>query len=233
MAITELEKPLEHFTEEEMWIENPDGSMSRSDAYLRALNAHKARQQLIESGVGERYWDVSADKLIKIDPLNRVLSGLGRYHQLKGHNLILTGALGTGKTQAAILILKHALAQGDMGLLQNLGLLAVMVRDGYGATGEDRVTERAAIRRMAEPDVLVLDDLGAGETSNATIEKRLLYLALEQRCNNNLTTVITTNLTVGELVDIYGKRIFNRLQPSTTIEFTGKNWRLEQDKEGW
>ena len=232
--INDVIKPLEQFTLEDMWLEHPDGSVSRSPEYARALNADKARKELVNAGVGERYWHMHSSQLTPTDALKRVLTGIKRYHEIKGHNLILSGGLGTGKTQAAILILKKALHEGDTALLQNLGLLAVTVRDGYSAAfDQEKLTEHGAIARMATPDVLILDDLGAGETSNAAVEKRLLYLALEQRCNNKKTTIITSNLTLAELVAAYGKRIFNRLQPSTTITFEGTNWRLEQSGGGW
>jgi DNA replication protein DnaC len=122
--------------------------------------------------------------------------------------------------------MKHALSLGLTARLENLGLVAVDVRDGYGSHAGEKMTERMAIERMATPDLLVLDDLGAGETASAMVEKRLLYLTLEQRCNHKRMTIVTTNLQAKAMVKTYGKRILERLQPSTTIEFEGGSFRL-------
>lgn len=216
---------------DEMWEYLDDGSVRLRPEYQARLNAERALKALANSGVGEKYWNVSAANLVKTDGLRRVLSGLSRFDELNaaGHNLIMTGGLGSGKTQAAVLILKHALSLGLTARLENIGMLAVDVRDGYGSYQGEKMTERAAVARLARPDVLVIDDLGAGETGSALVEKRMLYLALEQRCNHKRMTIVTTNLEAKGMVKTYGKRILERLQPSTTIEFKGESFRLKQE----
>jgi DNA replication protein DnaC len=213
---------------DEMWEYLDDGSVRLRPAYKAKKNAERALKALAQSGIGEKYWDVSVDNLRRTDGLAQVLRGLRRFDELQaaGQNLILVGGLGTGKTQAAVLVMKHALSLGLTARLENLGLVAVDVRDGYGSHAGEKMTERMAIERMATPDLLVLDDLGAGETASAMVEKRLLYLTLEQRCNHKRMTIVTTNLQAKAMVKTYGKRILERLQPSTTIEFEGGSFRL-------
>lgn len=211
-----------------MWEYLEDGSVRLRPEYKAKKNAERALKALANSGIGAKYWDVSVDNLRRTDGLAQVLSGLNRFDELHaaGQNLILVGGLGTGKTQAAVLVMKHALAIGLTARLENLGLVAVDVRDGYGSHSGEKMTERMAIERMARPDLLLLDDLGAGETASAMVEKRLLYLTLEQRCNHKRMTIVTTNLQAKAMVQTYGKRILERLQPSTTIEFEGASFRL-------
>ncbi|MEM7775298.1 MAG: hypothetical protein AAF732_06785, partial [Pseudomonadota bacterium] len=107
---------------EDMWDYNDDGTVSLNPEYLKKQGAERALKALAASGVGERYWHVTADALATTQALTRVLSGLGQWDRLRarGHNLILTGGLGTGKTQAAVLVLKYALSRGCTARLEKL-----------------------------------------------------------------------------------------------------------------
>ena len=85
----------------------------------------------------------------------------------------------------------------------------------------------AALKRLTEADFLLLDDLGGGETENAKLESRLLFLALEERQTRRKATLITTNLTPAALIKLFGTRVLGRVQPLTIIHVDHKrNFRL-------
>ncbi len=190
------------------------------------------RRQLVDSGVDGRYLDTTWADLQLVAPLDRIEKAC---HNIK--EIIRTGAslllwseeTGSGKTQAAMLAATAAVQAGHTAHVANMARLAVEIRDGYKpADGEQPLTEKRALQRLVSPDLLVLDDLGAGESDQAKIERRLLFLALDERQTKRLTTIVTTNLKPDQLSAVFGARIFARLQPLTIVHVNHKrNFRID------
>ena len=61
-----------------------------------------------------------------------------------------------------------------------------------------------------ECDVLIIDDLGS-EPIFKNVSEEYLYLILNQRLFEQKPVIISTNLTLSEIQDRYGERIFSRL----------------------
>lgn len=204
-------------------------------AYHRGVEAELQRVKLsIErSGIGARYLALEWDDLEMLEPLPRVRAGSEKIGEIikAGHSLLLYGAPGSGKTAGAVLTVKAAIKAGHSARIENLGRLASEIRGGYnGGTGKQEID---VVRELSAVDLLVLDDIGAGETANAEVEKRVLYLVMEARQNGGKPTVITTNLSQNDLVNVVGVRIMNRLQPLTMLAFKhGKNFRLKNAEAG-
>jgi DNA replication protein DnaC len=197
------------------------------------LEQHKREQDLRSrmtgAGIPPRYLEMEWNDLELLEPLPRIQQACTQLDRILtgGENLFLHGPPGAGKTQAAIMIAKTAVRSGFSTRVVNIGRLCVDVRRGYSDQG---LTESAALESLGTTDFLVLDDLGAGETRNATLENRLLYLALEERQNRRLPSVITSNLDLEELAAKLGLRLLNRLQPLTVIGVNhGQNFRLARD----
>lgn len=191
--------------------------------------AQNLRQRLINSGIDGRYLDVTWADLEQPAPLDRLAQACERITEIvsAGHSVLLwSEETGSGKTQAAMLAASAAVQAGRTAHVTNLARLAVEIRDGYGDRTGAALKEGQALQRLTTPDVLVIDDLGAGETDSAAVERRLLFLALDQRQMHRRTTIVTTNLTPQELATTFGARILARLQPLTTIHINhGKNFR--------
>lgn len=193
------------------------------------------RAQLEASGVVGRYLDVEWADLRLLAPLDRVARASAKIGQIiaTGANLVLySEQTGDGKTQAAMLCAKAAVRAGFTAHVGNLARLAVDVRDGIKNTEGKVLTEKGALARLTAPDLLVIDDLSAGETEKGAIERRLLFLALDERQTRRRPTIITTNLFPEELAQTFGRRVLARLQPLTLIHVDhGVNFRLEGERE--
>jgi DNA replication protein DnaC len=166
--------------------------------------------------------DLEWNDLEMLEPLPRIQQACTQLDliSLEGENLFLYGPPGSGKTQAAIMIAKTAIRSGLNARVVNIGRLCVDVRRGYSDQG---LTESAALESLGTTDFLILDDLGTGETRNAT---------LEERQNRRLPTIITSNLEPVELVSKLGSRLLNRLQPLTVLEVNhGRNFRAASDRD--
>lgn len=190
------------------------------------------RARLIAAGVDGRYLDTTWENLEQLAPLDRLAGACGHIRDIvkEGHSvLIWSSETGTGKTQAAMLTAVAAIRAGHTAHVTNLARLAIEVRDGYGDRSGNALKESKALKRLSTPDLLVIDDLGAGETDSASVERRLLFLALDQRQMHRKPTVITSNLSPAELAAIFGGRIMARLQPLTIVHVNHrKNFRTSK-----
>ena len=211
----------------------------------------RLRQQMIASGVEGRYLDVEWEDLELHAPLDRVASSAGNISRLIEHGVSLvlfSEQTGSGKTQAAMLIAKTAIRAGYTAHVVNLGRLALDVRESYRDKSGHALTEKAALLQLITPDVLVIDDLGAGESDAASVERRLLFLALDDRQNHRRPTIITTNMLLvppkdeGKrdpnrpltVVEVLGSRGLGRIQPMTPIHVNhGINFRTRKSEVSW
>jgi DNA replication protein DnaC len=83
------------------------------------------------------------------------------------------------------------------------------------------------IKKMAEEEYLLLDDLGAEYASDFTLEN--LFFLVDARYLRRLVNIFTSNLTIEELYRTYGDRIMGRLlENSTKVVLTGPDRRKEK-----
>lgn len=196
-------------------------------------NELAARAAVQASGIGPRYFDTTWADLELVEPLPAIKAASERITDVlaKGHNALFAGPPGTGKTQAATLLVKAAIHAGRTARLENIGHAAMQIRAGYDGDGP---TEDLITHRMSKVDLLVIDDVGAGEAGDGKIEKRVLYFVLEARQNARKATVLTSNLTAQRVSDFLGARIINRLMPLEVFNFAhGKNFRAPSGVNAW
>lgn len=216
----------------------------------KARREQQLRVQMLASGIEGRYLDVEWENLELLPPLDRVAERCANIAGLieAGASLLLYGEqTGSGKTQAAMLIAKAAIRAGYTAHVRNLARLALDVRESYRDKSAEQMTERTALLSLTTPDLLVIDDLGAGESDTAAVERRLLFLALDERQMQRRPTIVTTNLLLtrqeGEkpqkgqpptLVELMGARVLARLQPLKSLHVNhGTNFRTRKSEVSW
>ena len=64
-------------------------------------------------------------------------------------------------------------------------------------------------------DLLIIDDLGT-ELSNSFTSSQL-FLCLNERILRRKSTIISTNLKMNQLADIYSERVLSRISNSYTV----------------
>lgn len=121
--------------------------------------------------------------------------------------LLLTGCVGCGKTHIAVAILQAVIRKGYTGLYYNMPDLLSDIRSTYDTHSE--LSEGDLLEEVNEPDLLLLDDLGA-ETAKDWVNDRL-YLLINRRYEMSKPILVTTNLDLEELTQKLGSRTVSRL----------------------
>ena len=134
--------------------------------------------------------------------------------------LLFRGANGCGKTHLAASIANYRLDQGDTVCFANVADLLDELRATYAPDAAERFD--TAFSRLLDVQLLVLDDLGAHQSSPWAEEK--LYQLLNHRHLGRMPTVVTTNVELRQM----DRRIASRLadtQISHVYEITAPDYR--------
>ena len=134
---------------------------------------------------------------------------------LRGKNprgLYIFGQVGSGKTHLACSIANQLIKKG-------LEVLFVVVPDylediKHSWDQGNDYNEKEILDQAREVAVLVMDDLGAHSYSEWTKSK--IYSILNHRINNNLPTIITSNLEYHEIEKHLDHRISSRINELCT-----------------
>lgn len=106
----------------------------------------------------------------------------------KGHNLLVTGPTGTGKTWLACAIANQACRHGIPTIFYRIPLLLMELQESSG-NGD----YRKLIKKFAKPELLILDDLGVGVMDSRS--RGDLLEVIESRSDSK-STIVTSQLPV-------------------------------------
>ena len=165
------------------------------------------------------------------EKLVRELAG-GGYLEAR-ENVLLIGNSGTGKTHLAVAAMQQIMREkvpavrGRFADFTSLVLEMQMTFDGSGSS-------REILQPLIEADLLVLDELGAGKTTQWVMD--LLYYLVNTRYLEERVTIFTTNFSdfpkrTGEesLTDRVSPRIRSRLfEMCRRLELRGRDYRAER-----
>lgn len=139
-------------------------------------------------------------------------------------NLFFYGDTGIGKTYLSNCVAKELLDSGHSVIyFTAASLFAVFGKNTFGKSpGADE-----DYRRILECDLLIIDDLGTELSNTFTVSQ--LFLCLNERILRQKSTIISTNLTLGQLAETYSERTFSRISSSyTMIKLFGNDIRIQK-----
>lgn len=143
------------------------------------------------------------------------------------HNLLLYGPTGNGKTFLINCIAKNILDKGYTVIYQTSFQLFDTIRKYRFANNTSELNE-SDYNTIFEADLLVIDDLGTELTNTFTISE--FFNIVNTRILNRKKTIISTNLTPGELSRIYTDRVFSRIANYyESLPFYGKDIRMSHE----
>ena len=124
----------------------------------------------------------------------------------KGGNLLLWGGPGTGKTFMTHCIAKELLDKSvPVVYLTAEQLFSVMAEDTFSGR-EDAAGKMDTVNAC---DLLIIDDLGTELTNRFTVSG--LFNCLNERIIAGKSTVISTNLSLDDLRELYSERVTSRI----------------------
>ena len=146
----------------------------------------------------------------------------------KGLGFLFIGNPGNGKTYLSNCIANRLLENYIPVISVSINSLLDRIRKTYNTWGQE--AEDEIIRRLSNADLLIIDDLGTEQLTDWSRSK--IYNIIDSRYRNELPLIITTNKTIEDINEDYGKRTADRiLEMCTTMKFNKKSLRLEKSKE--
>lgn len=176
------------------WLsENRDSAARR----MKLIPSHYAAAEVTDPAVAAWVRDVVAAAVVS--------SGRVVVSVTEGPSLLLLGPTGTGKTFQAYGALRALSLSGVA-----CSWLATTAADMYARLRpRHRVDSEEEFERYLKARVLMIDDLGAAKASEFTEEVN--YRLINRRYENEMPTLITSNVLPRELARAVGERVASRL----------------------
>lgn len=127
-------------------------------------------------------------------------------------NLYFYGDTGIGKTFLSNCVAKELLDRGHSVIYLTAFQLFDTLGKGVFEKDQDAI---AAHRNIFYCDLLIIDDLGTELTNSFTTSQ--LFLCLNERLLRKKSTIISTNLGMNKLADIYSERVLSRISSNYTL----------------
>lgn len=148
------------------------------------------------------------------------------YQNITTPNVMFCGNSGTGKTFLSLCVAKEIQKLDKIiNFTTSFNLNAEFLKSHLAPISN----KNNVLNEFLLCDFLVIDDLGT-EPFYKNVTSEYLFLLINERQENNLPTIITTNLSPNEILDRYGERVFSRLfnkQKSLTFNLTNADLRLK------
>jgi DNA replication protein DnaC len=180
----------------------------------RGLIVGERRARGLSNAIPKKYRGVSFDRppitdmpAATVQVVRAYLRNLDQRLE-EGRGLWLYGDVGTGKTTLAMLVSKTALEAGRSVAIYSLPRLLAEIRDTYEEGSRHTYTD--LLDRLAEVDLLHIDDVGTEKTSPWVLEQ--LYAIVNSRYEEQRSIVLTTNLDREALAEQINPRTVSRLE---------------------
>lgn len=139
----------------------------------------------------------------------------------------LIGKTGVGKTFLAECMIQNAIKNA----YYTIYTTAFAINNDFLSYQLAPVEQKQEIlSKYLDCDFLVIDDLGTEPRLN-NITEEYFYIILNERISNNKNILITTNLSLDQIQDVYGDRIFSRIanqHKCVLINMRGQDLRIKK-----
>ncbi len=123
-------------------------------------------------------------------------------------NLFFYGDTGVGKTFLSNCVAKELLDTSHSVIyFTAFQLFDILSKNTFSKAADDDII--AAHQNIFDCDLLIIDDLGTELPNSFTASQ--LFLCLNERILRKRSTIISTNLTINQVAELYSERTFSRI----------------------
>ena len=130
----------------------------------------------------------------------------------KPKNIFFYGDTGVGKTFLSNCVAKELLEQGKSVIYFTAFQLFDILSKGVFERDADAIV---AHQNIFDCDLLIIDDLGTEFANSFTTSQ--LFLCVNERILRQKSTIISTNLNMNQMVDVYSERTMSRISSTYSI----------------
>jgi len=215
---------------EDMRLKNNEERLKTDFSIMRAIMLAKMKEKGVSANMGRfsewRYDSVKGDdQRNKIAEIQEYSKSINTYSR----NVVILGRTGTGKTMIAnAMAVNHYLTKekslpsesssyNQQDFYDNTCQLITSFDIGAQAREhwwDRQVSEYAYLQKLAANELLIIDDLGAGDGHDKDRERIAQIIALRYK---RAPTVITTNMDIKGLQQFLGDRAWDRLQENLLV----------------
>ena len=142
----------------------------------------------------------------------------------KPKNLLFFGDTGVGKTFLSNCVAKELLEKGKSVIYFTAFQLFDILSKGVFSKDADAI---AAHQNIFDCDLLIIDDLGTEFANSFTTSH--LFLCVNERILRQKSTIISTNLNMQQMLDMYSERTLSRISSNyTVIKLFGDDIRIKK-----
>ena len=184
--------------------------------------AVKKQEVFEKSGVSRKFFNVSLDnyKAVTDEEKTALKESKNMVERIrKGTNEVLMfyGKFGTGKTHLGCSIIR------EVGGYYTTSFKLIIEYESCNDF-KSKQTKMQMLEKYSNEKLLVIDEIGRGIKEN--VEKEILSYIINQRYENELPTVLITNLDANDFFKFMGMAIKDRCQECCiTVELTGNSKR--------
>lgn len=189
------------------------------------LEEKEKSENLQKCGIGKRYWnlkltDYACPTPEHVNVFNKVVDFIKNHY---AKTLWMLGNAGTGKTMLAAMICRECFGSHYCKSYQ----IEVELDDCKSFKAKESKTD--IIKRYTEYPVLVIDEVGR---FNGKEELKYLYIILNERYEQQKTTVLISNFEKTEFAEYLGKQLYDRFTENcNSIEFKFDSYRINKRGE--
>ncbi len=156
--------------------------------------------------MSDKYY--SGDDLVKFRGAVRTCEDFINNFDSDYQNLFIYGTVGTGKTFLSICVANELLKKGHSVMYFSASGLFKLISQ-YTFDAKLKSEQKFFYDDLYHCELLVIDDLGTESVNSFTLTE--LFSLINERDSRKKSTIITTNLSLEHLQNIYSERIFSRI----------------------
>lgn len=197
-------------------------------AEMRAEEARRAAEAIL-AGVDARWRTVTLDGYRCPPGDARARDTIAAWSGERG--LYIHGTPGAGKSHLAFALLRKSIRDGRSIFAADWASYLRRIRRTFEGRGE---TEHDIAARVAQADIVLIDDLGAGKPTEWAAEQ--LWALVQGRYGSGLPLIVTSNLPLAELATKFrgadGDRVASRLvEMCERVQVQAADYRIYGDSK--